>query len=118
MPHAQPEDAHRPHPAHGNPYGYGFSLAKLPVSSKESGRVAVHGGLSCGGSAMFQSFLDQDRVILFWNNVGGIPPLMPGLIEALADHIVKPQFVYRRRSGKSVMESRTTNMEDNVVPQT
>ena len=82
-PHSRPEDQHRPHPAHAIPYGYGFGLGEASIAPGEVARIAVHGGLDCGGSAWFQRFLDDDRVVVFWNNVQ-MPPILPGLDEALS----------------------------------
>jgi CubicO group peptidase (beta-lactamase class C family) len=88
--HGRPENASRAHPVHEFPYGYGFSLAELPVSPGVTSRATLHGGMDCGGSAWLARFLDADRTVLVWNNQGGIPPGLPGLIEALAGEAGKP----------------------------
>jgi CubicO group peptidase (beta-lactamase class C family) len=82
--HAQPESATRPHPGTRFPHGYGFSLAEDPDGSGATVRRVSHGGIGYGGSAMFQHFPDRGWTIVFWNNVGGLRPQIPGLVEALA----------------------------------
>lgn len=83
-PHARPEDATRPHPGTRFPHGYGFSLAEDTIAPGKTARRVSHGGVGYGGSAMFQHYPEYDWTIVFWNNVGGLRPQIPGLLEAVA----------------------------------
>lgn len=82
-PHARPEDATRPHPGTRFPYGYGFSVAEDTIAPGETILRVSHGGLGYGGSAMFQHYPDRDWTIVLWNNVGGLRPQIPGILEVL-----------------------------------
>lgn len=78
--HGDPSLAQRFHPAHAAPYGYGFSLPVLELDGGESVRIAEHGGAGSGGSAMLQRVIDGDGVVLLWNNVAELTPLMPEML--------------------------------------
>lgn len=80
-PHASPDDVVRPHPSTRFPYGYGLALSGPPGAAEPA--IALHGGLGYGGSALFMHSLADDWTVVFWNNTGGLPPQIPGLLEAL-----------------------------------
>jgi CubicO group peptidase (beta-lactamase class C family)/imidazolonepropionase-like amidohydrolase len=79
-PHADPADVVRPHPATRFPYGYGFAL----VGNAPGPSLVMHAGLGYGGSAMLLHSLTDDWTVVFWNNIGGLPPQIPRLMEALS----------------------------------
>jgi len=55
-------------PAHQDPYGYGFVLARLPFSGDSTAVAAGHGGAGLGSNYVVR-FLDSDRIVIVWNNV-------------------------------------------------
>ncbi|WP_217669308.1 serine hydrolase domain-containing protein [Arsukibacterium indicum] len=88
-PHGDPSLAQRFHPAHGAPYGYGFSLPVLELEDGRRVRVAEHGGAGSGGSAMFQRIIDADGVVILWNNVEEAIPYMPEMLLLVATPAVE-----------------------------
>jgi CubicO group peptidase (beta-lactamase class C family) len=84
-PHADPARARRFHPAHFNPYGYGFSLSSLELANGETARVVSHGGAGSGGTTMLQRVIDGDGVVLLWNNDADVDPGMPEMLDLVAN---------------------------------
>ena len=80
--HGLPEDAVRFHPAHMSPNGYGFGLADVP-GMVPSVRIVQHGGQGLGGTTMMQRVIDGDGVLLLWNNIDGLTPLLPDVLDML-----------------------------------
>lgn len=81
--HAHPENEKRQHPATRFPYGYGFALMDVPKETEQTVCVVMHAGLGYGGSAMLQRQMNGDGVIILWNNMGGLPPVMPEIMPVL-----------------------------------
>jgi len=82
--HALPEDAARFHPAHANPYGYGFGIGKVGDTDPPT-RVVMHGGAGLGGTSMMQRVIDGEGMLLLWNNVAGPRPFLPEVLEVLVN---------------------------------
>ena len=81
-PHSDPSNAFRPHPVTFTPYGYGFTLIEASDSENRAIRIAMHGGLGQGGSASMERGIEDDWIVLYWNNRGGIPPITSSFREA------------------------------------
>jgi hypothetical protein len=61
-------------PAHQDPYGYGFSLPRLPFSEESTALAAGHGGAGLGSNYAVR-FLDSGRIVIVWNNIFKKPDL-------------------------------------------
>lgn len=83
-PHSFPKEAKRPFPTHFNPYGYGFSLTEWPYSNSKNGMTASHGGTGFGSSSYMSRFIDNNRIIIFWNNQYK-KPVQPAIFAILAE---------------------------------
>jgi len=81
--HSLPEEAKREFPAHFSPYGYGFGLTEWPYEDSKNKMTANHGGAGFGSSSYMARFIDNDRIIIFWNNQFK-PPIQPILFEIMA----------------------------------
>ena len=61
-------------PPHQDPYGYGFSLPRLPYAGDSTALAAGHGGAGLGSNYAVR-FLDSGRIVLVWNNIFKMPRL-------------------------------------------
>ena len=82
-PHSLPEEATRDFPAHFSPYGYGFGLTEWPYKGSMNKMTANHGGAGFGSSSYMARFIDNDRIIIFWNNQFK-PPIQPVIFGTMA----------------------------------
>lgn len=62
-------------PAHQDPYGYGFSLPRLPYSGDSTALAVGHGGAGLGSNYAVR-FLDSGRIVIIWNNMPKRPKRM------------------------------------------
>ncbi|WP_276207513.1 serine hydrolase domain-containing protein [Wenzhouxiangella sp. XN201] len=83
-PHSLPSEAPEGAwpPAHQDPYGYGFSLPRLPFSEEATELAAGHGGAGLGSNYAVR-FLNSGRIVIVWNNIMKKPKL-PEVFEYLA----------------------------------
>ncbi|BFP43182.1 serine hydrolase domain-containing protein [Flavobacteriaceae bacterium GF1] len=82
-PHSLPKEARREFPVHFSPYGYGFGLTEWPYEKMENKLTANHGGTGFGSSSYMLRFIDNDRIVISWNNQFK-PPVQPILFETMA----------------------------------
>ena len=80
FPSEVPEDAWPP--PHQDPYGYGFSIMELPYGANTSAKAVAHGGAGMGTSFAIR-YVDNERIIINWNNIFKNPVLVD-LIDFLA----------------------------------
>lgn len=80
FPSEVPEDAWPP--PHQDPYGYGFSIMELPYDSNTFAKAVAHGGAGMGTSYAIR-YVDNERIIVNWNNIFKNPVLVD-LIDYLA----------------------------------
>lgn len=82
FPSEVPEDAWPP--PHQDPYGYGFTILKLPYTKNTSAKAVAHGGAGMGTSFAVR-FVEGDRIIINWNNMFK-DPILIDLINFLASN--------------------------------
>mgnify|MGYP001031016298 FL=1 len=80
FPSEVPEDAWPP--PHQDPYGYGFSIMELPYGINTSAKAVAHGGAGMGTSFAIR-YVDNERIIINWNNIFK-NPILVDLIDFLA----------------------------------
>jgi CubicO group peptidase (beta-lactamase class C family) len=88
QPHSLPEEAKSEWGPHQSPYGYGFSLIDFPYMNNQFAATVSHGGASAGTSSYALRFIDNDRIVVLWNNEFKNPVLFE-LYQALSDIATK-----------------------------
>jgi CubicO group peptidase (beta-lactamase class C family) len=73
LPSEVPENAWPP--PHQFPYGYGFSLAQLPVAGDSTALAIAAGGAGLGSNYVAR-FVDSGCIVIIWNNIFKRPLLM------------------------------------------
>jgi CubicO group peptidase (beta-lactamase class C family) len=83
-PHSMPDEARRFHPAHFEPYGYGFSLAEVTLPDGTRTLRVSHGGAGVGRTAMLGRVLGGGGAFVVWNNRSEMIPTYPELDELIS----------------------------------
>lgn len=81
--HSLPEEATRRFGPHGEPYGYGCNIANLPYKGETKAITVGVGGAGYGSSNAMVKYLNNDRIIIHWNNKF-LRPMPPELLTELA----------------------------------
>ena len=88
QPHSLPEEAKSGWGPHQSPYGYGFSLIDFPYMENQFAATVSHGGAAAGTSSYALRFIDNERIVVLWNNEFKNPVLFE-LYQALNDIATK-----------------------------